>query len=201
MDIIEDFETTRRKYLLHETLIKSIDSLFWVGSAIGIVSLLTEGGLPAPRLIGTIMGTLISYKNESFRLPLYWTLKLSFLILFVCQACVALGLRRLRPYARIFGVVIALLGMFDTGLMGFHILGYQLFGFPHSTVLCIAILWLLFSRRGRYIFSPEYRHVIERTPHIKSKISLLVWGIVILHIGGNAFLTLGFPLLRFYLRQ
>lgn len=191
----------RRKHLVHETMIRSIDSLFLVGSAIGISSLFVGYGLPAPRFVGKIMGTFISYKNESFTEPLYRILSGIFLFLFVWQAFVALGLRRLVPFANFFGVGVAILGLIDSGFMGFHILGYQLFGAPLSTACCVAIIWLLMSSKGRYIFSSEYRQVIKQTPHIKSKLAFLVWGLVLLLIGSSALLTFGFPLLMYYLRS
>lgn len=56
------------------------------------------------------------------------------------------------------------------------------------------VLYLLRSRKGAVVFSPEYRAVIEKTPHVRYKQSRLVWGFVVLLVivfGGLA-ITAGF---------
>lgn len=191
METTESIIETRRKHLVHETLIRSIDSLFWIGSTIGITNLFFGYGLPVPRVVGWIMGTFISYKNESLKEPLYLGLTIVFLLLLVWQAIVAVCLRMLLPIARYFGVGVAILGLFDAGCMGFHIMGHQLFWAPQSTACCVGILWLLLNKKGRYVFSFEYYNVILLTPQIKSRLSVIIWGIMIAFFGARTFLTFG----------
>ena len=41
------------------------------------------------------------------------------------------------------------------------------------------ILYLLLSKKGSMVFSPEYRLIIERTPHIKYRTSWILKGCLI----------------------
>ena len=70
------------------------------------------------------------------------------------------GLRKLRPGVRVPTIALAGLG---------------LLGFPLGTLINGYILWLMLSQKGRFIFSPEYAAVVEATPHIKYRTSILVW--------------------------
>ena len=50
-----------------------------------------------------------------------------------------------------------------------------LIGFPIGTLISGYILYLLWGKKGRVIFSPEYQAVIAATPHVKYKTSIVVW--------------------------
>jgi hypothetical protein len=78
------------------------------------------------------------------------------------------GLRKLKPWARIVATIVSVIG---------------LIGFPIGTLISGYILYLLWSKKGRTVFTPGYQDVITATPYIKYKTSLLVWiilGILIL---------------------
>ena len=90
------------------------------------------------------------------------------LVLGAAQIWTAYGLRRLQSWARV-----------PVGIMS----GLGLLGFPLGTLINGYILYLIFSQKGVVVFSPEYRAVIAQTPHIKYRMSALVWilvGIVVL---------------------
>ena len=70
------------------------------------------------------------------------------------------ALRTLRPGARTLTAILAGLG---------------LLGFPLGTLINGYILWLVLSKKGQFIFSPEYAAIVEATPHVKYQTSLLVW--------------------------
>lgn len=70
------------------------------------------------------------------------------------------ALRTLRPGVRIPTVILA---------------GVGLLGFPLGTLINGYILWLVLSKKGQFIFSPEYAAIVEATPHVKYRTSLLVW--------------------------
>ena len=70
------------------------------------------------------------------------------------------ALRTLRRGARIPTVVLAVLG---------------LLGFPLGTLINGYILWLMLSRKGQFIFSPEYAAIVQATPQVKYRTSILVW--------------------------
>lgn len=81
-------------------------------------------------------------------------------VLGVGQFWTGTGLRRLKPWARI-----------PTGILS----GIGLIGFPIGTLINGYILYLVFSQKGKMVFSEEYRTVIEQTPHIKYRTSIIVW--------------------------
>jgi hypothetical protein len=70
------------------------------------------------------------------------------------------ALRTLRPGVRIPTVILAGLG---------------LLGFPLGTLINGYILWLVLSKKGQFIFSPEYPAIVKATPHVKYRTSLLAW--------------------------
>lgn len=93
-------------------------------------------------------------------------------VLFIVLAAVfgvaGTGLRRLQGWARIPTGILATLG---------------LLAFPVGTIINVYVLYLIFSGKGSMVFSPEYREVMAATPHIKYKMSILVWvllGLVLL---------------------
>ena len=55
-----------------------------------------------------------------------------------------------------------------------------LIGFPLGTLINGYILYLLFSAKGKMVFSDEYRDIIDATPHVKYKTSIIVWLILAL---------------------
>ncbi len=88
-------------------------------------------------------------------------LAVSFLYGLVAVICFALGsgLRKLRRGVRLPVGIFAAIG---------------LLGFPIGTLINGYILYLVFSKKGQYVFSDEYRDVIDSTPHIKYRTSLAV---------------------------
>lgn len=57
--------------------------------------------------------------------------------------------------------------------------GLGLLAIPIGTIINAYILWLVFSAKGKTVFSDEYKEVIEATPHIKYKTSKIVVGFLI----------------------
>ncbi|MGB0581625.1 MAG: hypothetical protein ACPGVU_18155 [Limisphaerales bacterium] len=77
----------------------------------------------------------------------------------------AICLRKLKPGAKV-----------GTGIIS----GIGLLGVPFGTLISAYILYLVFSKKGTYIFSDEYAGVRERTPHIKHRTSIIVIVFVVL---------------------
>ncbi|MBL9169003.1 MAG: DUF4339 domain-containing protein [Verrucomicrobiales bacterium] len=102
------------------------------------------------------------------------------LLLGAAQLFVGSALRRLRPWARIPTAVLSAIG---------------LVGFPLGTIINGYILYLVLGKKGKMVFSPEYAAVMEQTPHIKYRTSILIWvllGVVVLFIAlGLGALLLG----------
>ena len=87
-----------------------------------------------------------------------------FVVIGAVQIWVGVGLRKLKPWART-----------PTGILS----GLGLILFPIGTLINAYVLYLVFSNKGRMVFSEEYQQVIEQTPHIKYKTSVLVWIVLI----------------------
>ena len=77
------------------------------------------------------------------------------------------GLRALNPNVKI-----------PVGILS----GIGLLGFPIGTIINGYILYLVLSEKGKMVFSPGYQDIIQQTPHIKYKTSILVSIVVALFI-------------------
>jgi hypothetical protein len=94
-----------------------------------------------------------------------------FLVLGGMQFWVGRAIRRLKPWSRI-----------PTGILS----GIGLLGFPIGTIINGYILYLVFSEKGKMVFSEEYQAVIQRTPHVKQRTSIVVWivlGVLLVILG------------------
>lgn len=133
-------EAIRRAHINHEASIKAIGLLYYlggVGVAIGGVASLFGGD--RPYAAGMALGLVA---------------------IAVAQLFAGYGVRALRPWGRVVGTILSVIG---------------LLGFPIGTLVNLYILYLYFSKKGRTIFSPEYQDVIAATPHVKYRTSIVVW--------------------------
>ena len=76
------------------------------------------------------------------------------------QIAVGAGLRTLHKWAQIASCAISGLG---------------LLAFPTGTLINAYILYLLLSKKGRFVFTPEYKDIIAATPEVKYRTSIIVW--------------------------
>jgi hypothetical protein len=149
-------DEVRNQYLKHEASVKSIGLLYYLGG----------GGLLLMGIVAIFVGP--SDASDSVRQPLMAAV---FLGLSVIQFWVGTGVRRLKRWARV-----------PSGILS----GIGLLGFPVGTLVNAYILYLIFCRKGKMVFSVEYRAIIEQTPHIKYRTSIVVWillGLVLLALG------------------
>jgi hypothetical protein len=65
----------------------------------------------------------------------------------------------LRPWSRIAGTLLAIPG---------------LLAIPLGSLVSVYILWVLLSKKGRMVFSPEYARIIAATPHLRYRTSVVV---------------------------
>ena len=137
-------EHIRNEHLKHEASLKSVGVLYF---------------LSATFLLLGCFGMAISAANDSE--PMQAAL-LAFVLFGFAAVLIwaGIGLRRLKPWARIPVGVISGLG---------------LLGFPVGTLINAYVLFLLFSTKGRMVFSPEYHRVMQETPHIKYPTSIVLW--------------------------
>lgn len=103
------------------------------------------------------VGIALNVINEGGWLPL--AMLVTYLALTAGLIYVGKGLRNLQPSVKL-----------PVGILS----GVGLIGLPIGTIINGYILYLVFSEKGKIVFSPGYREVIEQTPHIKYKTSILV---------------------------
>jgi hypothetical protein len=154
-----DVESTRRKYLSHEASVKSIGTLYYLGGFFGLLAGVMYAGMSITAAAGGMQGPQLGEREQTvFAMMMGIASVVAFAISSV-QLWTAYGLRRLKPYSRISGSVIA---------------GIGLLGFPLGTLICGYFLYLLLSAKGEFVFSQQYKDVIQQTPHIKYKTSIIV---------------------------
>ncbi len=144
-----DFERIRQEHINAEATLKSVGVLYYLGTAVLILT-----GVFA--LLSVITGT--SADAEALVLGLIFT------PLGILQGFAAYGLRRLKSWARIPTTFLSVFG---------------LIGFPVGTLISAYILYTLWSAKGRFVMTPEYKEIIAATPHVKRKTSMVLKVILI----------------------
>jgi hypothetical protein len=156
-------EAIRKEHIHHEASIRSVGTLYLLGSA-----LLIFAG------IASLAGLNPDKRPPVSELP-SWFMPFFFITLACIQFQVGRWLRALNPKARTPATVLAILG---------------LFAFPLGTLINAYILYLLRSKKGATVFSESYCEVVKATPQIKYKTSIIIWillGLVVLMLGLAAF--------------
>ena len=160
-----DAVAVRKAHLSHEASVQSFGCLYFLGATFlligGVVILITgisEMGNAAPA-------------DPDFSPVFFLVLGPIYILVSGLQFWVATGLRSLTKVGRIGGTIFGILG---------------LAGIPIGTLISAYLLYLLWSKKGTMVFSERYREVIEATPEIKYKTSIVVWvllGLVLLLVG------------------
>lgn len=156
-------ESIRKEHLNHEASIRAVGALYYL-STLGIL---------AAGLIPFFTGP----SPDEDRVTLFIT---GVLLLAMAAGffMVARGLRNLRPWTRIPTVLLSVLG---------------LLGFPVGTLINGYIIWLILSKKGRLVLSPEYAAIVAATPHIKYRTSIVIWillGLIVLGIAAAVFIPI-----------
>ncbi len=158
-----DPESIRKYYISHEASVKSIGTLYMLGAFFG--------GLATIIYVLAFIGAMTSNDpQQQAIMPLMFVLTLVMGAISVTQAFTSVGLWRLRPWARITATVLAAIGL--------------LF-FPLGTIINGYFIWLLQSQKGGVVFSPAYQAIIQQTPHVKYRTSIIVWiilGLLVLFV-------------------
>ncbi|NNE00926.1 MAG: hypothetical protein HKN47_26725 [Pirellulaceae bacterium] len=151
----DDVEAYRRKYLNHEASVKSIGVLYLLGAIFMV---------PAGLFI-TVAAFVDPPQGDAPGAIFMALLGLLYLGLGVLQGSAGIGLRKLKPWARVVGIIFSVIG---------------LLAIPLGTIIAAYFLYLLLSQKGQIVFSDQYKEVIAQTPHIKYKTSIIVWIFLVL---------------------
>lgn len=144
-----DAESVRRMYIKHEQAVRSVSLLYYVAAfftGVGGVGMLIVMGTVAAEGGPEADGFLVVISAVNVGLSVL---------------CVLGGnwLRRLDRRAR------PLVGVLS---------GIGLIHIPIGTLINGYILYLLFSKKGKVVFSPEYKEIIRQTPFIRPGMSGLI---------------------------
>lgn len=145
--ILPSAEEVRQEHIKHEAAVKSISMLYYLPAAF----LFLAGISSVLNIVLDIEGAAVP---ELIGVATFMVCFGTFLIF------VGRELRRLKAWTRI-----------PIGIMS----GFGLLAFPFGTLINGYILYLVFSKKGATVFSEEYQQVIEATPDIKSKTSIVIW--------------------------
>lgn len=141
-------EGIRREHIKHEASVKSVGTLYILGSTfltlacVGIVIAGVSGQMGAQEL-GIMVGMGSFYA-----------------VLAGVQGFTGYGLWKLKPWSRWIAVAFSALGLLVV---------------PIGTLISAYILYLLLSEKGKMVFSEPYQHIIAQTPHVKYKTSIVAW--------------------------
>ena len=159
-------EVIRNEYIKHEASVKSIGLLYLLGAIFIIpISIILMGA--------AILGATATTTQE---LAFVLIASAAYLGLGVLQLATGLGLRKLKPWTRIVASIFSAIG---------------LLAIPLGTIISAYFLYLLLSKKGAYVFSPEYKEIIAATPHIKYSTSKLLLVLLAVLIGLMALALVG----------
>lgn len=144
-----DDEQMRRQYLSHEASVRSLGVLYLIPAVLLLVLAIGMA------VFGVI--SLFTGRFDEDVIPLVGV-GVGYGLLGALYFYTGLGLRRLSKPARVIASIFSALG---------------LLAIPFGTLISAYFLYLLLSQKGKVVFSTEYKRVIEKTPHIKYKTSLL----------------------------
>ena len=179
LDIDRDAELIRLHHLSHETSIRSVGMLCYLGSALGVLFTCagTIAAIGAMRQAVAPPGTSI----ELVRVTM-WLGTAVWAIIAVLGFALGYGLRNLQAWARWTGMVLSVLSMLYGLLVVLFLL--VLLGGPGATAPVFAVLfgiaiqgyvfYLLVAPKSGMVFSGEYRLIIQKTPEIRTRTSLIV---------------------------
>ena len=154
----DDFATIRQEHIKHEASIRSVGLLYYLFGAMAVLGAISM----------TFTFTTLSNDSDGM-LSFMWIILVIYLAIGGVLIVTARGLRELKRWARIPATILSALGLIS---------------FPIGTLINGYILYLIWSHKGKTIFTPEYREVIEATPEIKYRTSTLSWIILILLVVG-----------------
>lgn len=154
-------EGVRRAHISHEASVKSIGLLYLLGAVLVIF------------MSVMLLGAALSAAAPNTGDPAF---AVFLLVLGLGQGAVGIGLRRLKKWTRI-----------PVGLLS----GIGLLAVPLGTLINGYILYLVFSAKGRTVFSDEYKTIIQQTPHVQYKTSIVVWIFLALLVGVIGLAILG----------
>ena len=167
-------ELIRKSHLSHEANIQGFGCLYTLGGILGILGAIFYVGIG----IFVMAGGVVPKELESMvfgaggdRLVsggLTTLVGVVFLAIAVAQLFAGRSMQTLNPSGKILAIVVAAIGMLQ---------------FPCGTLISGYLLYLLVSAKGRTVYSSASKEVMQATPHIRYRTSIIVWIFLFILIG------------------
>ena len=167
-------ELIRKSHLSHETNVKSFGCLYTLGGILGILGAIfyigigifvMAGGVVSEELASMVFG---AGGDRLVSGGLTTLVGVVFLAIAVAQLFAGRSMQTLNPSGKILAIVVAAIGMLQ---------------FPCGTLISGYLLYLLVSAKGRTVYSSAYKEVMQATPHIRYRTSIIVWIFLFILIG------------------
>jgi hypothetical protein len=167
-------ELIRKSHLNHETNVKSFGCLYTLGGIMGILGAIFYIGVGIFIMAGGVVSEelqplVLNANSEPMVAGITTTSAgVVFLAIAVAQFFAGRSMQTLNPSTKALAIVIAAIGMLQ---------------FPCGTMISGYLLYLLVSSKGNMVFSSAYKEVMQATPHIRYRTSIIVWIFLFLLIG------------------
>ena len=167
-------ELIRKSHLSHEANIQGFGCLYTLGGILGILGaifyvgigiLVMAGGVVPKGLESMVFG---AGGDQLVSGGLTTLVGVVFLAIAVAQLFAGRSMQTLNPSGKILAIVVAAIGMLQ---------------FPCGTLISGYLLYLLVSAKGRTVYSSAYKEVMQATPHIRYRTSIIVWIFLFILIG------------------
>jgi hypothetical protein len=167
-------ELIRKSHLSHEANLQGFGCLYTFGGILGIIGSLfyvamgvfvIASGVPAQM---ANQNAPVPNTNPAAAGLIVALMGLVFLAISVLQLLGGRAMQTLNPKGKVLAIIISAIG---------------LLGFPCGTLLSTYLLYLLLSTKGEMVFSDRYKEIIQATPHIKYRTSIIVWIFLFILIG------------------
>ena len=167
-------ELIRKSHLSHEANIQGFGCLYTLGGILGILGAIFYVGIGIFVMAGGVVPKKLEFMvfgaggDRLVSGGLTTLVGVIFLAIAVAQLFAGRSMQTLNPSGKILAIVVAAIGMLQ---------------FPCGTLISGYLLYLLVSAKGRTVFSSAYKEVMQATPHIRYRTSIIVWIFLFILIG------------------
>lgn len=167
-------ELIRKSHLSHEANIQGFGCLYTLGGILGILGAISYVGIGIFVMAGGVVPKELEFMvfgaggDRLVSGGLTTLVGVVFLAIAVAQLFAGRSMQTLNPSGKILAIVVAAIGMLQ---------------FPCGTLISGYLLYLLVSAKGRTVFSSAYKEVMQATPHIRYRTSIIVWIFLFILIG------------------
>ena len=167
-------ELIRKSHLSHEANIQGFGCLYTLGGILGILGAIFYVGIGILVMAGGVVPKELEFMvfgaggDRLVSGGLTTLVGVVFLAIAVAQLFAGRSMQTLNPSGKILAIVVAAIGMLQ---------------FPCGTLISGYLLYLLVSAKGRTVFSSAYKEVMQATPHIRYRTSIIVWIFLFILIG------------------